>query len=308
MIGTLKEPPYRRFFCCIMSNTKHMAKDYLRTDIALERAVRPKKDDFGVSRIDISPREAKIRRLSAGRYISVESDSVAHGDKAKYTDIAIRLAGCIREVLPKGCKDYLVVGLGNATLTADSLGSKVLDRLIVTRHLKSVGDKMRKGMSKVCILRPGVLGATGVESFDIIKSVVDRLNPKCVIVVDSLAAAEYGRLATIFQVSDAGLTPGSGVGNRRHELSRETLGCPVVTIGVPLVVYASTIVAGIIDRISDKCKEEMHESITDSLVNHIVTPKDIDFIVSECADVAALALNIALHEGLGVDEVRRIKG
>jgi len=274
-------------------------KDYKRTDIALEKVkLSGKARGTEISDISISEREAANKGIGAGRYISLSSASVANGDKSQYLAVAQKLADCIKKLLPKDKPEYLIAGLGNPKLTADSLGSLVADRMIVTRHM----DNKRK-LSSVAIIKPGVLGATGIESFDVVKGVLDRTKTGCVIIVDSLAAAEFKRLATIFQVSDAGLTPGSGVGNRRVELSAKSLGCKVLTVGVPLVVYASTIAADLIDKLDDECREQLHGAVTEKLLNHIVTPKDIDLIVSECADIVALALNLALHKGLSVEEV-----
>jgi len=286
-------------------------RDYLRTDIAFEKVkakiTRAFKRGAEVSDIYVSEEEAKKNGVSVGRYISLSNNSVLNGDKAKYISIAEKLAGCIRELLPKtnGCAktEYLVAGLGNPKLTADSLGSLVAERIIVTRHLENSSKAFGDKLNKVASVRPGVLGITGIESFDVIKGVLDRTEIGCLIVVDSLAAAEFERLATVFQVSNAGLTPGSGVGNKRFELSEKTLGVKVITIGVPLVVYASTITASLIDRLEPRCREQLHDAVTDKLLNHIVTPKDIDLIVSECADIVAMALNMALHKGLSVEEV-----
>jgi len=293
--------------CKIIKNMK----DYKRTDIAFEKikekVIRAFKRGAEISDISVSEKEAEKSGVSAGRYISVSDDSVLNGEKSKYIGIAERLSECIREVLPKmdgrSQAEYLVAGLGNPKLTADSLGSLVVERVIVTRHLENSKKVFGNKLSRVATVSPGVLGVTGIESFDIIKGTLERTGIKCLIVVDSLAAAEFGRLATVFQVSNAGLTPGSGVGNKRFELSQKTLGIEVVTIGVPLVVYASTITAGLIDRLEPKCRVQLHEAVTDKLLNHIVTPKDIDLIVSECADIVAMALNMALHKGLSLEEI-----
>ena len=283
----------------------------MRTDIAFEKIKAKLTQAFKrgaeVSDIYVSEEDAKENGVSEGRYLSLSSDSVLNGDKTRYISIAEKLAECIRELLPKTDgrtkTEYLVAGLGNPKLTADSLGTLVAERIIVTRHLKSSNKAFGSKLNKVASVRPGVLGITGIESFDVIKGVLDRTGIDCLIVVDSLAAAEFERLATVFQVSNAGLTPGSGVGNKRFELSEKTLGIKVITIGVPLVVYASTITASLIDRLEPKCRDQLHDAVTEKLLNHIVTPKDIDLIVSECADIVAIALNLALHKGLSVEEI-----
>jgi spore protease len=148
-------------------------------------------------------------------------------------------------------------------------------------------------------MTPSVLGITGIESYDIIKGVVDRTRPSCIVAVDSLASAAAGRLATAFQVSDAGITPGSGVGNRRLTLDKSSLGCPVYSIGVPLVVFVTTIVEEIFDaRECERAQTKLRD-----IADLIVTPKDIDILVAECAQIIALALNMAVHTGLSEAEL-----
>ena len=174
----------------------------------------------------------------------------------------------MRELAPDG-KNVLTVGLGNKLLTADALGCLTIEKTVVY-----VTEKYA-----VRVFAPGVAGVTGIESYDVIKGLVEAVAPDLVIAVDSLCASKVSRIATSFQLSDAGITPGSGVKNARKPLSRDTLGVKVISIGVPMVVYASTILAeggaGFIGG------EDM-----------VVTPEDVDIMVENCAGIIAGAINM----------------
>ncbi len=247
-----------------------------RTDMALELAKgRTRTCKERLTRTDVELDEVTAEKFgkAAGKYITIESDAVTSGDR----DLYKRISGAIGEVLDELGGDYvnvLVVGLGNPKLTADSLGSKVFDRLVVTRQLEGANRQI----SAIC---PNVMGVTGIESFDVIKGVCERVKPDLIIAVDSLASASTGRIAAAFQLCSSGITPGSGVSNHRMRLSSESLGCRVISIGVPLVVYASTIIGEAVE--DAKIEGELGELI--------VTPKDIDFLVDECADIIAAAIN-----------------
>jgi spore protease len=214
-----------------------------------------------------------------GRYITVETSYVRSGQKSGFSKVANEIGEAIRSLIT--AEDCLIVGLGNPDMTADSLGKRVLDRVLITRHMQTGRDLPSVG--GIC---PNVLGVTGIESYDIVKGVTDRIRPGCVIAVDSLAGATVGRLASAFQVSDAGITPGSGVSNHRARLDKKSLGCPVLSVGVPLVVYASTLIEDATQGTAE------FDPLIGSL---IVTPKDIDLYVSDCADIIARALNLAFY-------------
>ena len=247
-----------------------------RTDMAIELTKSSSRFGKGkLVRTDIDLDEATAKRYgkAAGKYVTIECDAVKNADRDFYK----RLSSAISEVVDElggRAENVLVVGLGNPKLTADSLGSKVFDRLVVTRQLGPEGTQI----SGIC---PNVMGVTGIESFDVIKGVCERVKPDLIIAVDSLASATTGRIASAFQLCSSGITPGSGVSNHRMRLDRESLGCKVISLGVPLVVYASTIVNEAVEG----------ADISDDIENLIVTPKDIDFLVEECADVIAAAIN-----------------
>lgn len=247
-----------------------------RTDMAIEMGKFGNR--FGKGRIvrtdiDLDDVTAKRYGKAPGKYITVECEAVKNGDRNYYK----RLSSAIGEVLDElggSATNVLVVGLGNPKLTADSLGSKVFDRLVVTRQFDEEGIQI----SGIC---PNVMGVTGIESFDVIKGVCERINPDLVIAVDSLASATTKRLAAAFQMCSSGITPGSGVSNHRMRLSEDSLGCSVISLGVPLVVYAGTIIDEAVG--DDRRKSDIED--------FIVTPKDIDYLVEECADVIAAAIN-----------------
>lgn len=244
-----------------------------RTDLASEIVrTRPKKLGGDISRTDVTLSEHDSVRLGkpAGRYTTVSSRAAADGDRELYPRLIAALGSAIGEYAA-GARTTLVVGLGNPAMTADALGSAVVKRVRVTRD----------GGEGVCTLAPNVLGVTGIESFDVVKGAADRISPDLIIAVDSLCAAASDRLATAFQVSDAGITPGSGVSNFRYRIDRAAMGTRVVSVGVPLVVYASTLV-----------REASGRSGESEL---IVTPKDIDAIVEDCAYIIAAAIDKAME-------------
>ena len=220
----------------------------------------------------------KLRR-PMGRYTTVECRAVVERNRMRYGELASSLANALRRFLPKRASSVIVAGLGNPDMTADSLGAKTCAKVTSTRLLPD-----SRGV-KVGVVTPSVFGVTGVESFDVIAGLVDRLRPDAVIAVDSLASAAVSRIASAFQVTDTGITPGSGVSNHRAKLCRESLGVPVISLGVPLVVYASTIIE---DATGEECPNDEVGSL-------IVTPKDIDLYVADCADVLSAAISRALQ-------------
>ena len=207
-----------------------------------------------------------------GKYATVECRAVPEHGREKYGEIAARIADAIALFLPQGATEVLVVGLGNPSMTADSLGSETCARIAPT------AEKPR-----LTTVVPSVVGVTGVESFDVVAGVASRTRPDAIIAIDSLASAAVSRIASAFQITDTGITPGSGVSNHRARMCADSLGVPVISLGVPLVVYASTIIE---DATGSECPD-------DEVGNMIVTPKDIDVYVSDCADILASAVTTA---------------
>ena len=222
----------------------------------------------------------------------------------------------------------LVIGLGNWNVSPDSLGPKVVSKLMVTRHLlQYVPEEVEHGVRPVCAISPGVLGITGIETGEIIRGIVDRLRPDCIIAIDALASRKLDRVNTTIQIADTGVSPGSGVGNKRMDISRETLGVPVIAIGVPTVVDAATIANDTIDKVIDAFihksgeekqfytmlknidrdeKYQMIQEVLDPYTgNLVVTPKETDEVVERIAKVIANGLNISLHQGITLNDVGR---
>lgn len=247
----------------------------ITTDMAAEFAPQAEREDgdgYSVGHIEIDEVTAIKLNRPRGKYVSFETDIATQGQKSKFAVLSQALCEQLT-TLSDGAKKVLVAALGNPNLTADALGSKVFSRLNVTRHI-SVFE------CELSAVAPTVTGLTGIESYDIVKAAVDIVRPDVVVAVDALTASEFGRLGRIFQITDVGITPGSGISNHRKRLDRESLGVKTLSIGVPLVVYASTVA-------SDFCKRPIGK--TDA----IMTPKNIDILVDSCAVIIAGAINRA---------------
>lgn len=210
-------------------------------------------------------------------------------------------------------EEILVVGLGNVYVTPDSLGPKVINEIDVTRHLINyLPQYVEEGTRPVCAVAPGVLGTTGIETMEILKGIVDNTKPKLVIVIDALASRSIDRISSTIQISDTGIVPGAGVGNTRKEISQETLGIPVIAIGIPTVVDLATIVSDGIDIFIGKLQEDAksndnlnklreednYEEVKEALnvgdYNMIVTPKEIDDLIENMKDIVARGINFAV--------------
>ena len=189
----------------------------------------------------------------------------------------------------EGC--VFLAGLGNRAITPDALGPRVASKVLATRHLRTAltAEELTylPELRPVCVLAGGVLGQTGMESAELIEAVCKQIQPAAVVAVDALACAELSRLGTTIQMSDSGISPGSGVANHRAELSRRTLGVPVIALGIPTVVDLHTAVQGIYGK-----------SVPKDRPNMMVTPRDIDRLIDHAGDLLACALNMALHDGM----------
>ena len=201
----------------------------------------------------------------------------------------------------------LVVGLGNDDVTPDALGPRVIENLQITRHLIEYAPQyIKEGTRAVSAIIPGVLGTTGIETSEIVKGIVDRVNPNLVIVIDALASKNMDRISKTIQIADTGIIPGSGVGNSRFAITKETLGVPVIVIGVPTVVGVPTIVDEAINYVIDKHTDEtqkeelkktnyMKEILENKKFDFMVTPKDIDDIINNLSTLIADSINMALN-------------
>ena len=209
--------------------------------------------------------------------------------------------------------DILVVGLGNGYVTPDSLGPKVVKDIDVTRHiLKYMPEVIDPNTRPVSAISPGVLGTTGIETLEILKGIVENIHPKLIITIDALASKSIERISSTIQLADTGIVPGAGVGNTRKELSIDTLGIPVIAIGIPTCVDAATIAVDTLDlfisKLQDEAKsneilnnlkeQDKYEEVRDALIpgdyNFIVTPKEIDELIENMKDIIARGINMSL--------------
>lgn len=242
-----------------------------------------------VTNVDIISEEgAQALGKPQGRYSTLELEELPLHANSDFDSACHALAGIITRCLPDGVKSFLVAALGNPDVTPDALGPLCAENVIVTRHLKRQMPEAFRAMSDVAVLRTGVLGTTGIESALSVSTLVRELKPDCVIAVDALAGSELSRLCRTVQVCDSGIAPGSGVGNDRAALSRSTLGVPVVAVGVPTVVDASSF--------GDERE----------LAGMFVTPRYIDSSVRSAARLIAYAVNLALHPGISMDEISEL--
>jgi len=284
-----------------------------------------------VTRMEIFSTEGEeLLGKAKGKYITIEARNLKKRNKTIQEEVSKLLVEELELLLPEADNaTFLVVGLGNWNATPDALGPQVVSKLLVTRHLfEHAPPELTGGLRPLSALAPGVLGLTGIETVDIIKGVVDKVKPEAVIVIDALAARNAERVSTTIQISDTGINPGAGVGNRRMAISKDVLGIPVIAVGVPTVVHALTIVdnaltvlsqelAGNTERIRlntqfsrtvQKLAEEekdrlIAETLSPSLGELIVTPKEIDVIIEDISQVVAAGINGAVHTGISLEEL-----
>lgn len=295
-----------------------------RTDLAIEeRELHPEKrakdglaeetrEENGVriTTLSVAPGEGEKRaKRRAGTYITLEVGGVAGGEDAQAQKAAAEvLARELQKLLPeeRGC--VLVVGLGNERITPDAVGPRVAEKILVTRHVRLLnGELFREaGFGETAALVPGVLGQTGIESAEIVRSVVERIRPVCVIAIDALASRRLSRLASTIQISDGGISPGSGVFNRRAPLSEETLGVRVISVGVPTVVDAATLAYDLLEEVS--ADEPLNGRIIEKLLSGsgkelFIAPRDCDAVTEGAARLIAEGINLALHPGMTPEEL-----
>jgi spore protease len=280
-------------------------------------------DDILITRVNITTPEAeRVMGKTQGQYVTIE----AQGLRCKNTPLqdkvmeflAQELAGLTQ--LPRNAT-ILVVGLGNWNVTPDALGPRAVDKIVVTRHLQGMlSPELKGGVRSVCAIAPGVLGITGMETAEIVHGIVNKIKPDLVIAVDALAAASSHRVITTVQLANTGIHPGSGVGNKRFGLTKESLGVPVIAIGVPTVVHASTIAMDTINTLQEQASFARYfksmENLTDSdrqiivrqvlpetLGDLMVTPKEVDRLIADIADVVAGGINQAMHPNIDYENI-----
>lgn len=237
-----------------------------------------------------------------GTYITLDFSGLARREEDAFGRAARALAAELRGLLnlPEGAS-ALVVGLGNRAITPDAIGPGAADHTLVTRHLIEQVPEHFGAFRPVAALAAGVLGTTGVESGELVKAVADKIKPACIIAVDALASRSMNKVCSTVQLADTGIVPGSGVGNHRAALNRETLGVPVIALGVPTVVDAATLTA---DVLAEAGRGELDPAALGGVGSDLmVTPRDIDQRVTDLSKVIGFGINLALQTGLTVEDV-----
>lgn len=285
---------------------KEVIKMNFRTDLAIERREISPHTDEGLQVKEYNVDNVKITSIRVinkkgeraikkpkGNYITLEMKRSLSGGALVDRDLAKILTDELLKILPEG--SALVCGIGNRSITPDALGPDCVSHILATRHIgeelaKSIGfDNLRS----VTAISPGVLGQTGIETGEIIRAVIDKTAPDFVIAIDALASRKVSRLGKTVQISDTGIIPGGGVANSRNELSEKTLGVPVISIGVPTVVDANTLV----NDIADNDIEYRGASAM------IVTPKEIDLLIERAARLISHSINCALQPDINEDSL-----
>ncbi|MBR2471950.1 MAG: GPR endopeptidase, partial [Clostridia bacterium] len=275
-------------------------------------------DDVKVTVVDVTNENGK-RAIgkSIGTYITIEAKTLKHLTDYERENIEDIFGQKLRKLLEEkgvgGGDTVLVAGLGNNSITPDALGPQTVEKLDVTRHIMEyMPDAVIDGTRPVCAIAPGVLGNTGIETIEIIKGVVEKIKPAAVIAIDALASRSTARVGTTIQISDTGIEPGAGVGNRRKGITEETLDIPVIAVGVPTVIDAATIADDAVEQVISAIKKEgigeyfsqfddderykMIRSAMDETANMMVTPKEVDTIITDVSAVLAGGINKGLHD------------
>lgn len=318
----------------------------VRTDLAIEsKEFYEKKNKSSISGVEVKNTECNDIKITEvkivneqgeramgkpkGTYITLEIPDFTHYDSDTMDEVSEALAKTLSGIINIS-KDMtaLVVGLGNWNITADALGPKVVSKMMITRHLKElIPDQIDENVRPVCGISPGVLGITGIETGEIIKSLVEKIKPNLVICIDALASRKTERVNNTIQIGTSGISPGSGIGNKRMELSEKTLGIPVIAIGVPTVVDAATLANDTIDMVvadminqskeggefykllkslQEEEKLRMIQEILDPrLGNLVVTPKEEDAVIDSMSKIIANGINISLQPALTLEDINR---
>lgn len=256
-----------------------------------------------------------------GNYITIDAPAIKDNNYQEHKELAKILSRHLTELFNfTEDSSILIVGLGNWQATPDALGPKVVEKIMVTRHLfYYTPEEMRGKMRKVSAISPGVLGLTGIETAEVIRGLVEHVKPDYVIAIDALAAGALERIGTTIQLADTGINPGSGIGNHRKGLNQDTLGCKVIAIGVPTVVNAAVIAHKTIEELFSlmeaepslaKLYNEKNEEVLMSVMEKVlspfkeslmVTPKEVDELIECCSRIIASALNLSIHPGISVE-------
>lgn len=258
-------------------------------------------------RMTVSTDEGSLKLgKPCGRYVTVTVPRLSSISQEERDSAARVISAELSSLLPGG-KRCLIAALGNRSISADSQGPLCADGLIVTRHIKDSDPDIFHGLGMLetsCIV-PGVLGMTGIEAAEVVRGIAQRVEPDFIIAVDSLAARRTSRVGCTVQITDTGISPGSGIGNRRAALSKRTLGVPVIAIGIPTVVDAATVGYDLLEErfassdaaaLDEKTRSEILSSVLSSeSASFFLTPKDCDSLSSSAAELLALSINLTLN-------------
>ncbi|NLF27440.1 MAG: GPR endopeptidase [Clostridiales bacterium] len=299
---------------------------HIRTDLAMESFQAAGRDEIpgvkvnhwetmGVTVTEVIIEDEDAGRQigkAAGNYLTLECPGIRQRD----IDSRLAMSNLLGEEIARmirreGDRPVLVVGLGNRNITPDSLGPKAVDKTLVTRHMfREIPEYADKRMRSVCAIAPGVLGVTGIETMEVIESLVKCLNPQSIVCIDALSARAADRICSTVQLTDTGIHPGSGVGNHRRALTKESLGVPVIALGIPTVIYAATLARDAMELIStdrnvdgaalDDIERELLKA---DIGDMIVTPREIDDLITDAAGIVAAAVNRALQPELSEEEI-----
>ena len=309
----------------------------IRTDLALEATEICEEQSTALDGVVVDTKEledctittveiineigSKIMNKEIGKYITLESDLMKFDDDDSREKVINYLKDELIEIFGTDqSKKTLIIGLGNWNITSDALGPRAVSKTLVTRHIfKNYNKDYDDDFSEVAALSPGVMGITGIETVEIVKSIVDKIKPDRVVAIDALASRKMDRVNSTIQISTGGIAPGGGVGHKRKALDKSYLGVDVIAIGVPTVVDAATLTIDVLDLAIDNLievsqensefykmltklkEEEKYQLIKDSLdpydKNLIVTPKDIDETIENLAIIISEGLNRSLHPG-----------
>ena len=297
----------------------------IRTDLALETTERFAEENAEIRGVEVheeydeekdvrttvvkivTENGAKSMGRPQGTYITIEAPELSTPDEEYHREISEEISTHLRKLIDlKKEKSVLVVGLGNAAITADALGPQVVDNLLMTRHIiKEYGLRgiKHEKMHRISGIAPGVMAQTGMETAEIVQGIVSETKPDVVVAIDALAARSVRRLSRTIQITDTGIHPGSGVGNHRNGLTEENLQVKVIGIGVPTVVDAATIVHDSMAHLLDALEEEeqkefLEEMISPKLYTMFVTPKDVDETVKYLSFTISEGLNLAFSDSL----------
>jgi len=319
----MKWPFPQKIVCSLRTGHHILGKERIimwtpRTDLALEArqlcgnealpGVREEEGEvqgFPLTTVEVTSAEGE-RAIGkpAGTYHTLDLTGLQRREERAFPRAVEALTGLLRPLLP-GEGGALAVGLGNRAITPDALGPLAAEKMLVTRHLIGMAPEHFGDLRSVAVLATGVLGTTGVESGELAQAVAGKVAPAVVIAIDALCARDLGRLCATVQVSDTGISPGSGVGNHRFSLSRESLGVPVIAIGVPTVVEGATLCASLLEQAGrgDLDPEALSGLPGGSL---LVAPKDIDQRVADMAKVIGYAVSLALQPTLDLEALEAL--